>query len=132
MRARFVIFNSEGESLIGVDGAHGDEHAMRVIAENMVMLRAAGVDAIAVEFDVFEGGNAYLDDLKSLSSVRAEIRVLPDGRREVIDVLRHQMHPGRKRGGGHTIARAVRVIDGPADIANPRAQLHRRPRGDAA
>lgn len=132
MRARFVIFNSAGDSLIGVDGAHGDEHAMRVIAENMAMLRAAGVDPIAVEFDVFEGGNAYLDDLKALSSVRAEIRALPDGRREVIDVLRHQWRGERQHGSVRTIARAVRVIDGPADIANPRAQLHRRPRGESA
>lgn len=105
-----------------MDGAHGDEHARAVIEQNVANFTAGGMSPIVVEFDVFEGGDQLMADLGKLSAVRAEIRALPSGQREVVDVVL------RRAGGGVSLARALRVLHAGDDIANTRAELHRRPR----
>lgn len=130
MRTRLLIFDTRtGAAVLGMDGAHGDAHALRVVEQNVALLAGRGCDPLVVEFDVHEGGDQVLKDMGSLRNVALDIRELPDGRREVIDLTcRRPDSAGKGRGDVVSIARAVRVLHAGAGIANPRAQLHRRPR----
>lgn len=127
MRARLLICTLDGQPVIGLDGAHGDVHALRVIEDNLALLEQQGVpDCFVVEYDPTIGGDDANDHVRHLHCLKVELHERPDGRREVVDVLRCEDDTLR---GGRSICGALRILHGPDVIANRRTVIHRRARG---
>lgn len=122
MACRIVITDNTGAPLLACDAHHGDDHAAAWVTGALAQLAVAGVeDCLAVEFDPVAGGDASRETIRALHEMRVELRTRPDGLREVIGVSAGTQH----------VARSVRVLHAPADVAGPRCTLRNKP-GDLA
>ena len=144
MATRILILSPTGEALAAIDGHHGEQHAAGWAASVVDQLRQEhGIEAIAVELSPAVGG----DDVRrgvvgAIHRVRAELRALPDGRRELIglhlypepagDAPRAQLGVGRGLTKAQAVATprpilgGVRVVHAPADVANARQPVRVR------
>lgn len=144
MANRILIVDENGTALFGLDGHHGALHAAEWAANMLSLIKAEhGIDCVALEFFPAEGGDATRRGvIGELHRLRAEIRSMPDGRREVLGL---HVYPPAARGTGvatvgagrgllRTQAAAtpaavrggLRVIAAPESIANPRAPVRIR------
>lgn len=147
MANRILIIDDAGVPIFGLDGHHGARHAAEWTDTVLAQLAAQGVLAFAVELHPAAGGDDVRRGVISqLARLRAELRTLPDGRRELIGLHRYpDATPGASRasvGIGNGLAKgqaaatplaitgALRVVAAPPGIANPRAPI-RIPRGRA-
>jgi hypothetical protein len=144
MATRILITDGNGWPIYGLDGHHGERHAAQWTAEVLATIKAeTGIDGIAVELQPAEGGDAVRRGIiGNLHRLRAELRTLPDGRRELIALNRYPDGSPRDSraeiGAGRGLTKsqaaatpeafrgALRVIAAPADIANPRTPIRIR------
>jgi hypothetical protein len=141
MTTRIVIADEMGKVICGIDGNHGAHHAEQWCARVVADIADRGVPAVAIELHPVEGCDAIRCGVfGNLHRLRAELRTLPDGRREIIGLNLYPEATPRdnvraKSGAGAGLTKrqaaatptavrgALRVIAAPADIANPRAPI---------
>lgn len=147
MTSRILILDASGVALYGLTSPSQREAAEW--ADSVVAgLAAHGIDAIALELQPTEGGDACRRGvLGQLHRLRAELRQLPAGRREVLGLNLYAegdagAHATLGAGRGMPKAQAastpmpvrgrLRVIAAPAHVTNPRERVMvRRGRANA-
>lgn len=120
---RILVLHPDG-SRASMSGHHGTVHAERWIAGQL----DHAPDAIVLALDPALGADAMRAALAGLDHVRVDWHTLPDGRREIVGV-----YAETASGSAHlSIARAVRILAAPPDVAGDRCKLHGKSRLDAS
>lgn len=123
MATRIIAFSPDGTALTALDGHHGSELAARWAALVVEQLAAQGVDAMVVEVEPEQGGDAARSDMiGSLHRLRAETRRTPDGRRELLGLLRLSDAPDARAAVAATPERVrcgLRLVCAPGEWLTP-------------
>lgn len=89
MANRIIAFSPDGTPLVALDGHHGSEVAARWSALITQQLEAQGIEPILIEFEPDQGGDeTRIGVVGNLHRLRLETRRCPDGRRELLGLIR--------------------------------------------
>lgn len=124
MASRIIVFGPDGSALYGLDGHHGSAHGARWAEAMAQAMDSIGIEPIIIEIEPQQGGDAVRREvIGSVHRVRLEMRKRPDGRRELIGLIRLSDADDQRASVAATpepIRCGWRVVRAPADVEAPR------------